>query len=127
MKPAYHGTLFDVGPSTAPSSTIPAGESLVDRSALPSSIAGLESDDDASTGADAEKCCTDADERAAWLEVPQARFDSWSVARQLEYCARRDEYSAAHEADNPSWVTFYQHRARCYREALAQMKLEMNQ
>jgi hypothetical protein len=40
--------------------------------------------------------------RATWQEVPQARFDSWSVGMQLAYCARRDEASAA-EAYEPWW------------------------
>jgi len=50
-----------------------------------------------------------------WQEVPQALFLSWSHARQLDYCARRDEDSAVVDSDNRE---FYLDRARAYREGI---------
>lgn len=50
---------------------------------------------------------------AGWQEVPQAVYFSWSDARQLEYCARRDEDAARHAEG--AMKEFYEERARCYR------------
>jgi len=50
-----------------------------------------------------------------WQEVPQALFLSWSEARQLAYCAARDE--APQASYHPS-QQFYQERAAAYREDL---------
>lgn len=48
-----------------------------------------------------------------WSEVPSALFFSWSDARQYEYCARRDEDSAAKTEGEER--EFYVGRARIYR------------
>lgn len=58
----------------------------------------------------------DADDlpRSAWREVPQALFLSWSEARQLSYCAARDEDAALH-ATTLEEARWYQARARSYR------------
>ena len=55
--------------------------------------------------------------QSTWKEVPQARFLSWPLAQQLNYCAARDEDAALHE---PSLhlALFHQERARMYREML---------
>jgi hypothetical protein len=53
-------------------------------------------------------------DRSSWQEVPQARFLSWSKARQDEYCARRDEDSALYSG-SPEWSAFYLERAASYR------------
>lgn len=49
----------------------------------------------------------------AWHDVPETLFRSWSVPRQLEYCARRDRDSAARAYD-PEWSAFYAARAARY-------------
>ena len=51
--------------------------------------------------------------RSTWREVPQARFLSWSPARQLAYCVARDEDAAKHDAE---WAEFYAARAVAYKE-----------
>lgn len=51
----------------------------------------------------------------SWQEVPQALFLSWSSARQLDYCARRDEDSALQDNDNRD---FYLQRAADYRSMM---------
>lgn len=56
----------------------------------------------------------------AWREVPQALFLSWSEARQLDWCARRDEDAALRE-EREHHRQFYKERAEAYRCA---MKLE---
>lgn len=60
------------------------------------------------------------DETPAWHEVPAALFLSWSDARQLEYCARRDECTMLDEHDDISdwWMEFYAERAVSYRTAV---------
>lgn len=50
---------------------------------------------------------------STWNEVPPALFLSWSTARQLNYCARRDRHSAS-EALDPEWRQFYEDRAEGY-------------
>lgn len=57
--------------------------------------------------------------RDGWQEVPQALFLSWSEARQLDYCARRDEDAAEHE-DSDFWRKFYVNRAGDYRQQLSE-------
>lgn len=61
--------------------------------------------------------CSQAGESPAtslWREVPQALFLSWSEARQLSYCAARDEDAATY-ATTPEEVLWYKERARSYR------------
>ena len=55
----------------------------------------------------------DDPEPKVWAEVPQALFLSWSIPRQLDYCARRDEDSA--RSAEAEWVGFYTERAKGYR------------
>ena len=55
--------------------------------------------------------------RSEWHEVPQATFLAWSERRQLEYCAARDEDSAAHE-DDPERRAWYLWRANAYKEMI---------
>lgn len=51
-----------------------------------------------------------------WREVPQALFLSWSTARQLDYCARRDEDSARTAATRGEMsAEWYLERASLYR------------
>ena len=50
-----------------------------------------------------------------WREVPQALFLSWSPARQLAYCAARDEDSVL-SAESDEEILFYGRRAASYRE-----------
>lgn len=52
-----------------------------------------------------------------WQEVPQALFLSWSHARQLSYCARRDEDSAQ-QTGNEDERQFYLQRAQDYRSQM---------
>lgn len=53
-----------------------------------------------------------------WQEVPQALFLSWSRARQMDYCARRDEDSAQQvELEDRE---FYAQRAQWYRAEVTQ-------
>lgn len=59
---------------------------------------------------------------SSWREVPQARFLSWSPARQLSYCALRDEDSAKYALDS-SWAEFYTNRAKMYKEMLNELNL----
>jgi hypothetical protein len=56
-----------------------------------------------------------------WNEVPQPLFLSWSVARQLRYCADRDlDSSEAADAFGDNDLAFYyRERARIY---LAQLE-----
>jgi len=49
-----------------------------------------------------------------WREVPAALFLSWSEARQLAYCAARDEDSAR-RADTEAEAVWYRSRAEAYR------------
>jgi len=66
----------------------------------------------------------DSRERPApeWQEVPAVLFLSWSDARQLEYCARRDEVASA-AAETVALREFYGARAAAYRFSLAQITL----
>lgn len=59
-----------------------------------------------------------------WQEVPAALFLSWSDARQLEYCARRDEETMLNENDEVSdwWMDFYAERSRAYRQLVEGMR-----
>ena len=52
-----------------------------------------------------------------WREVPAAVFLSWSVARQLHYCAERDDHSAEHAATKEE-ADWYRWRADLYWIAL---------
>lgn len=54
---------------------------------------------------------------SSWREVPQVVFDSWSHARQLAYCAARDDDAALY-ADGEEEAEWYRERARGYREML---------
>lgn len=54
-------------------------------------------------------------ERRPFREAPQAVFDSWSLARQLSYCAVRDRDSARRNDDTRG---FYLERAEMYKEEL---------
>lgn len=58
--------------------------------------------------------------RSAWLEVPQARFLSWSAEMQLAYCAARDEDSATYDHEDV-WKQFYLQRAETYRKWMKQI------
>ena len=51
---------------------------------------------------------------SAWHEVPAALFLSWSPARQLAYCAARDEDSALLGED----AEWFRQRADNYREMM---------
>ena len=53
-----------------------------------------------------------------WREVPQALFLSWSVARQFDYCARRDR-DAARSCLNQKDAAWYLERALSYMEMVA--------
>ncbi|MFI5222724.1 MAG: hypothetical protein ACHQX3_00525 [Nitrospirales bacterium] len=53
---------------------------------------------------------------AIWRDVTPALFLSWSRARQLDYCARRDEDSAAKTDGDER--QFYLQRAQDYRHDL---------
>jgi hypothetical protein len=53
-----------------------------------------------------------------WREVPQALFLSWPPARQLAYCAARDEDAALH-ATTLEEARWFQERARYYKEAIS--------
>lgn len=54
---------------------------------------------------------------STWVEVPQARFNSWSVEQQLAYCARRDE-DAALCCETLEQAQWFQQRAQMYREMI---------
>jgi hypothetical protein len=56
-----------------------------------------------------------------WDEVPQAVFLSWSVARQLDYCWRRDLTSAVSSEPTPS-AEFFLQRAAAYKQDLDVVK-----
>jgi len=58
--------------------------------------------------------------QAGWQEVPASLFLSWSDARQMEYCARRDEDAMLDEHDDTSdwWMDFYAERSQAYRKAV---------
>jgi hypothetical protein len=53
-------------------------------------------------------------EGLVWPEVPQPVFLSWSPARQLSYCAARDEH-AARFADSPAEAEWFTQRASLYK------------
>lgn len=57
-----------------------------------------------------------------WREVPAALFLSWSDARQLAYCAARDEVTMLDENDDVSdwWLAFYAERTIGYRQDMKQ-------
>ena len=55
--------------------------------------------------------------RSTWQEVPQALFESWSDARQLAYCALRDEDGALY-ANTLEEALWFQARGRSYREMM---------
>lgn len=57
------------------------------------------------------------EDESTWHEVPQALFDSWSEARQLAYCAARDEDSAA-QASTLEELNWYRDRANAYKEMI---------
>lgn len=61
------------------------------------------------------------EERQEWVEVSQAVYDSWSAARQLAYCAARDEDTAAAPEQDEDLRAFCAARARDYRCALAEI------
>jgi hypothetical protein len=50
-----------------------------------------------------------------WQEVPQALFLSWPPARQMAYCAARDEASILFCDTTPEEARWYQDRADFYR------------
>ena len=53
----------------------------------------------------------------SWNEVPQALFLSWSTARQLAYCAARDESAVADEyATTLKEAEWFMNRAAGYRK-----------
>lgn len=54
-------------------------------------------------------------EPPVWSEVPAGIFLSWPVGMQMDYCARRDEDSAA-KADTPEETAWYRKRAQGYRD-----------
>lgn len=54
-----------------------------------------------------------------WQEVPQALFNSWSVAQQFAYCAERDRNAAADPYCDPEWRSFYSARAQVYTTSVA--------
>lgn len=60
---------------------------------------------------------SDLPPRSAWQEVSQTTFLSWSEAEQLDYCARRDDDSAAH-APTERDAEFFRNRANDYREMM---------
>ena len=55
--------------------------------------------------------------RPEWREVPQALFLSWSEARQLSYCAARDEDSAL-DATSDEEMEWFLQRAMDYRSMM---------
>lgn len=57
--------------------------------------------------------------RSTWQEVPAALFNSWSDARQLAYCALRDEDGALY-ANTLEEALWFQARARSYKEMQCQ-------
>lgn len=58
-----------------------------------------------------------------WREVPQALFCSWSVQRQLDYCARRDKHASLYASDDgDEWAGFYYRRAEMYRQMLVELR-----
>jgi hypothetical protein len=116
-------TFFDADPEEAPQ-----GEPAADRSALLLSIDGSESDDRAPVGVGVEERrlhrAGPAKDPASpwdsdWNEVPQPLFASWSVPRQLAYCARRDEHASLEYHQSDDEIVFYVRRAESYRVLLA--------
>lgn len=53
---------------------------------------------------------------STWREAPQALFLSWSVARQLSYCAARDEDAATYCDGPEEEKAWHRARAAAYRE-----------
>ncbi len=64
----------------------------------------------------------DDPEPDAWAEVPIAVFLSWSEARRLDYCARRDE-DAMTRADSDDETVFLGRRAAAYRSDLERLNV----
>lgn len=56
--------------------------------------------------------------QSTWCEVPQALYLSWSTARQLSYCAARDEDSALDRDTTEEQALWYLQRAQSYREMM---------
>lgn len=56
----------------------------------------------------------------AWTEVPAELFLFWSDARQLDYCARRDEHASRYAA-TPEKAAWYGARGEGYRSDLKEL------
>jgi hypothetical protein len=56
-------------------------------------------------------------DRPQWREAPQTLFLSWSEARQLAYCAARDE-DAALDAMSDEEMEWFLERALSYRSMI---------
>lgn len=57
-----------------------------------------------------------------WREVPATLFLSWSLPRQLDYCARRDEHASLYcQDDFEGCVTFYIERTASYRQMMKEV------
>lgn len=59
--------------------------------------------------------------RRPWVEVPQATYVTWSTARQVAYCAARDEDTAASPEQDADVRALCAARARAYRRDLAEI------
>lgn len=106
---ATQPTFFDVDPETSALSE-PLGQPQA-----PSSRLGVHrQDDDTVNPATPGAVGVDVEE---WREVPQALFCSWSLQRQLAYCAARDEHASISDGGE-GWAEFYVERAKAYRQML---------